>query len=214
MRKKEIAVALAGRPGWEGSPYAPGVRDRYGVNHPFNAKEREFSWLLHGPLPGGAQAEVFRYITRTGSSRFPTTTFRTVATVVFPHPLPSVSARPVRNADEAWAPVSIGSGYAQTFNEGAFGPLWHGLRGYALDPAVGRAVLCPETLDRTRSLGLDWRMDGHVAMGVVREQRSPQRMLMLVDTLLEFASLIPPEGWESAAAQPDPWPGPSVERPA
>ena len=208
-----IAAALADRPGWEGSLYAPGVRDRYRHNHPFSVKDRDFAWLMHGPLPGGAQAEVFRVVTRTGT-RPPGYTNYTVATVVFPNPLPSVQARPVRNADEAWAPVSIGSGYAQTFNEGTFGPLWQGLRGYALDPAVGRAVLCPETLDRTRSLGLDWRTDGHVAMGVVREQRSPQRMLMLADTLLEFASLIPPEGWQSAAAQPDPWRGPSVERPA
>lgn len=211
-----VAAAAAVRPGWTGVPApAPvGLKRRYHSRQPFNGPNPGFRNLLYGPLADGAQAEVFHFGTTYRQTKSAVVSSWTVACVVLPRPLPSVSVRPTGDPAEAQTPVPVGDGHAQSYNEATFGPLWTGLRGYALDPAAAAALFTPEVLGRTRALGLDWRMEGRTVLAVAPDHRPPAAMLELVDNLAWFASLLPEEVLLAAAEQPDPWAGPSAERPA
>jgi hypothetical protein len=212
-RRRRMFACLGDRPGWSGTQFAPGVRDRYRVHSPFGSAKGEFSWLMSGPVPGGGEAETFVYeiVDRTGKGI--SRTGYTVATVVFPYPLPALRARPVRDAGEAAERLSVGNGQAQMYDESSFGPLWQGLHGYAPDQAAAR-VFRPEILDRTRTLELTWWFDGRVAIGVTSGIRGPQRMLALVDALAEFGAAVPAEARRAPADGTEPWAGPTPEHPA
>ncbi|MHA6758899.1 hypothetical protein [Streptacidiphilus sp. PAMC 29251] len=214
-RQAVDAVAVL-RPGWTGvtAPAPGGLHRRYRSGRPFNGPNPGFRTLLYGPLPGGAQAEVFHFSTTYRQNKSAVVTAWTVASVVVPRPLPSVSVRPTGDPAEAATPVPVGDGHAQSYNEATFGPLWAGLRGYSLDPGAAAALFTPEVLGRSRALGLDWRMEGRALLAVAPDHRPPAAMLQLVDTLAWFAALVPEEVLRAAAEQPDPWAGPSAERPA
>ncbi|MFC1418862.1 hypothetical protein [Streptacidiphilus cavernicola] len=223
--QRALTAAAASRPGWQGVP-APSGADlarRYRYQSPFSDPGPSFQDLMYGPLPGGAQAEVFHF---TSTFRYPpqgppqgpvqapppppVVTRWTAAAVVFPRPLPHLLLQPGHDAlPPGWPP-----GPGRSYDRAGCGPLWTGLRGYSSDPGAAAAVFTPEVLGRTRALGLDWRMDGRTVIAFAPEHRPPAAMLELVDQLAWFAALLPPEALAAAAGQPDPWQGPSIARPA
>ena len=213
---RAAGAAAAPRPGWQSvsTPAGPGTARRYRLHRPFDGPDPVFRNLLHGPLPGGGQAEVFHFSSTYHRSGGVVVSRWTVALVVHPRPLPSVSVRPVADAAEALTPVPVGDGRGQVYDEAVFGPLWAGLRGCSADPGAAAALFTPEVLGRSRALGLDWRMEGHAVLAVAPDHRPPAAMLELVDHLCWFASLLPEGVLRTAAEQPDPWTGPSAERPA
>jgi hypothetical protein len=214
--EQEATAAVAARPGWKAVTASAGAATslRYRARQPFDGPNPAFRDLLYGPLPGGAQAETFHFSTTRHHSDGVVVGHWTVALVVFPHPLPSLSVRPTGDPAEAPTPAPVGDGSAQAYDEAAFGPLWAGLRGWSLDPRAAAALFTPEVLGRTRALGLDWRMEGHAVLAVAPQRRPPAAMLELVDHLAWFASLLPEEVLRAAAEQSDPWTGPTAERPA
>jgi len=210
--KEALAAAVASRPGWVGAaaPTGPPPTQRYRHQYPFDGPNPVFRDLMYGPLPGGAQAEVFHFGTMYWQAGAPVTAGWTIAVVVLPRPLPDVLLQPGHDAlPPGWPP-----GPGRTYDQAGSGPLWAGLRGYALDPRAASAVFTPDVLGRSRALGLDWRMRGRAVLAFAPGERPPAAMLELVDCLAWFASLFPEEVLRAAAEQPDPWSGPSAERPA
>ncbi|MFC1433991.1 hypothetical protein ACEZDB_25395 [Streptacidiphilus sp. N1-3] len=210
--EQALAAAVASRPGWTGSAAPDGawLSRRYRYQSPFNGPNPAFGAHMSGPLPSGAQAEVFHFGTAYWHAGAPVTAGWTVAAVVLPRPLPEVLLQPGYDAlPPGWPP-----GPGRTYDEAGSGPQWAGLRGYALDPQAASAVFVPEVLGRSRALGLDWRMTGRTVLALAPDRRLPAAMLELVDHLVWFASLFPEEVLLAVAEQPDPWAGPSAERPA
>jgi hypothetical protein len=213
-KKRERQAVTVSRPGWHSNAGGPMLRRRYHLEHPYDAKDCSFESLLWGELPGGAKAETFHVVRYSGKGgRGQVSTYYTVATVVFPRPLPSVSLRETHHPSDL-QPVPMGPNQDFTYNEGRFGALWAGLRGFATDPNAAAVLFSPEMLARTRALRADWRMNGYAAIAVVRDRLPPPAMLVLVDNLASFGAMLPEEVWQAAAGQPDPWPGPTEQRPA
>ena len=210
--KRALAAVTAARPGWTSFavPSGPGLAQRYRHRYPFDGPNPVFRDLMYGPVPGGAQAEVFHFGTTYWHAGAPVAAGWTVAVVVHPRPLPAVMVQPGDNAlPPGWPP-----GPGRTYDAAGSGPLWAGLRGYALDPQAADALFTPDVLGRTRALGLDWRLEGRTAIALAPGHRPPRAMLELVDQLARFAAQLPEEALRAAAGQPDPWSGPSVEQPA
>lgn len=207
--EKEVKLALAGRPGWALAP-AQELEQRYRRASPFSFKERTFGGLLRGPLPGGLSAETFHVLFGDSHDRYHHRTSWTVATVVFPYPLPTASLTVIGDA----AVQESGPGGDVSYAEATHGPAFAGLRGFATDPKAAAALFTPAVLGRTRALRADWRMDGRALVAVVREPLPKPAMMTLVDNMAWLGTLLPPQVRETAALQPDPWPGPTVERPA
>ena len=207
--EKEVEQALAGRPGWALVP-AQELEQRYRRSSPFSFKERTFGGLLRGPLPGGGRAETFHVLFGDSRDRYHQRTSWTVATVVFPSPLPTASLTVLGDAGAQ----ESGPHEDLSYTEATHGPAFAGLRGFATDPRAAAALFTTEVLGRTRALRVDWRMDGHALVAVVREPLPKPAMMTLVDNMAWLGTLLPPQVREVAALQPDPWPGPTVERPA
>ncbi|WP_157597472.1 hypothetical protein [Streptacidiphilus rugosus] len=212
-RSRGAAEAAVGvRPGWQATTGA-GLGKRYRRASPFSWSNRRFGTLLHGPLANGARAETFHLIIDGGGYRESGQSFHTVATVVFPRPLPTASLHATTDPRDA-EPPQPGQDAGFAWTEGTHGPGWAGMRGFATDPQAAEALFTPDLLARTRALRADWRMDGYAAIAVVKSRLPAEAMLALVDNLAYFGSLLPEEVRQTAATQPDPWPGPTAERPA
>ncbi|MEY9873771.1 hypothetical protein ABH931_003260 [Streptacidiphilus sp. MAP12-33] len=208
--ERQREAALAGRPGWEPAD-GKSLAERYRRATPFSFAERTFGGLLRGPLPGGLRAETFAVLFgQNHDARNQQMTSWTVATVVFPYPLPLVALSTTNDPRDRQPAAQEPARY----REGTHGPAFAGLRGFATDPAAASALFTPEVLDRTRALRADWRMDGHALIAVVKEQLPAPAMMTLVDNMAWIGALLPGEVRETAALQPDPWPGPTAERPA
>jgi hypothetical protein len=214
---RQASAAMADRPGWSLEAKAPELKQRYRTGTQFTHTARTFTWRMSGPVQGGGQAEVFRYRANNSQGRTQTSWNYTVAVVVFPHVLPAIQASPVKDTVTAGAPALFEPVYevAKTYEESNSGPAWRGVRGYATDPEAARAVFRPEVLERTRELAMPWRMNGHAAIMIKDGWATPAQMLGYVDAMTQFASYIPEPVWQAAAAaDPDPWPGPTPQRPA
>ncbi|SEM37060.1 hypothetical protein [Streptacidiphilus jiangxiensis] len=208
--KSDKEAALAGRPGWATAD-AKGLAERYRRASPFSFGERTFGGLLRGPLLGGLRAETFLVLFgQNHDARNQQMTSWTVATVIFPYPLPMVALSTTNDPRDREPTPQDPSRYS----EGSHGPAFAGLRGFATDPAAAAALFTPEVLDRTRALRADWRMDGHVLIAVVKERLPAPARMTLVDNMAWIGTLLPAEVRETAALQSDPWPGPTAERPA
>jgi hypothetical protein len=194
---------VAQRPGWTLEQDASQVRTRYQQAVAWHYKTRTFKWLMAGPLPGGSQAEVFRVHSLYTSGSASGNRHSTVATVVFPFVLPTVllgpdDDHPVDRRQPPTVPGQVD---------------WRGVQGQATEPEAAAVLFTADQLDEVREHGRAWRMEGHAIVLSVRRHRTPEEMLQLVDEAVALVGRLPAAVLQRAAAQPNPWPGPSAGQP-
>lgn len=200
---QDLIRAAATRPDWRADPKALGLPARYRRTAPFDARGQLFRSLLTGPTPSGALAEVFHFVaTRPGESTTVSTGW-TVVTLVHDHPLPA-----------AWLRNAVSARAAGPAPSPDRGPEWAGLQGEADDPRAAEALFTPARLRAARRLRLDWRTDGHAAIGLVPRLLPPAEMLALADRFDALLTDLPTPVLTAAATHPTPWPGPTPTTPA
>lgn len=194
---------VAQRPGWTVEQDASLARTRYQQALTWHYKTRKFHWLMAGPLPTGARAEVFQVESLYTSGSASGTRFSTIATVVFPFVLPTVLLGPddEHPADKRQQPGPPGQ------------PDWRGVKGLAADPEAAAALFTADQLEEVRQHGRAIRMEGHAVVLSIRWHRKPEGMLQLVDEAAALVGRLPAGVLQRAAAQPNPWPGPTAGQP-
>jgi hypothetical protein len=170
-----VRAAASRRPGWTWQRDASQLRGGHRgllAGHVGRAKWR---WLLTGPLPGGAQAQVFRIHSERLKGKYASEhRDTTTAVVVFPFALPSASLR--------FAPELARPDY----------PAWDRLvADPGPDPAVNQALFVPEVLDAARAGKYQWRMEGNTVVLTARARLSPARMPELADHAVTLVERIP-----------------------
>jgi hypothetical protein len=170
-----VRAATSRRPGWSWTRDATQMRGSHRgllVGHVGRAKWR---WLLSGPLPGGARAQVFRiHSERTTGKYSGEHRDTTTAIVVFPFALPNASLTYdpdlVRPDSAEWDRLSAEPGP---------------------DPALNTALFTPEVLEAARAGKYRWRMEGDTLVLTACARLSPARMLELVDYAVTLVERLP-----------------------
>ncbi|MEZ0068578.1 hypothetical protein ABIA32_004607 [Streptacidiphilus sp. MAP12-20] len=199
---RRVVELLASRPGWSWKQKAPEVRFRYQRAVLGHFSQPKFTWWMSGPLSGGRTAETVRVSSERSRGKGTEHRTSTIAVVVFPFSLPSMSLGPDQSRPVVWqTPVAPGQ------------PDWAGVHGDSEDPEAAAALFTPGALDRVRSGHVQWRMEGCAVVLIQSRGLTPQGMLSLVDEAAGLVERLPAAVLARAVTQPNPWPGPTVGQP-